>query len=110
MAKKRKQNRRSNEQEDLVKVDIFYIPKAHAEMYRVLREAIAQDIEAILKESYSKVDRVQNPDEGEAVAAYDANGQEVGRLYLNPVNISEGQLARDKGQIEKFLDTHFLVS
>lgn len=108
MAKKRKKNQRANEQEDLVKVDIFYIPKAQAEMYQVLREAIAEDTEAILRESYPKVDRVLDPDEGEAIVAYDQEDKEVGRLYLNPSNISQGQSARDKGQLEKFLETHLI--
>ncbi|XJS10123.1 hypothetical protein ACF3NG_08250 [Aerococcaceae bacterium WGS1372] len=110
MAKKRRKNHRNNEQEDLVKVDIFYIPKAQAEMYQVLRDAIAEDVESILKEIYPKVERVQDPDEGEAVVAYDDYDLEVGRLYLNPANISDGQVARDKGQLDKFLETHILTS
>lgn len=45
-----------------------------------------------------------NPEEGEAVVAYDAEGVEQARLYLNPSNISQAQKARDKDQLAKFLE------
>lgn len=108
MAKKRRQKGKKTEQEDLVKVDIFYIPEAQAEMYQVLRDAIAMDVEEILESTYHHVDRVFDEDEGEAVAAFDENNNQQARLYLNPTNISQGQTARDKGQLDKFLDTHLI--
>lgn len=108
MAKKRRQKNTKKEQEDLVKVDIFYIPQAQVEMYTVLRDAIATDVSEILEKTYAKVAHVFDEDEGEAVAAFDENDQEQVRLYLNPTNISQGQVARDKGQLDKFLETHLI--
>lgn len=110
MAKKGKKTNRTKEQDDLVKVDIFYIPQAQAEMYQVLREAIATDTEEILKEKYHSIGRVQDEEEGEAIVAYDSDEKEVARLYLNPTTISQGQSARDKGQLEKFLETHLIMN
>lgn len=110
MAKKRRVDGRNKGQEELVKVDIFYIPQAQAEMYQVLRDAIAADTEEILTQQYDHVDRVFDEDEGEAVAAFDKENVEQVRLYLNPTNISQGQTARDKGQLDKFLETHLKKS
>ena len=105
MAKKRSRDGKNKEQEDLVKVDVFYIPQAQAEMYQALREAIAVDTEEILAAKYDHVERVFDEDEGEAIAAFNKDNVEQGRLYLNPTNISQGQTARDKGQLDKFLQT-----
>ena len=108
MAKKRNQKGKRTEQESLVKVVIFYIPEAQAEMYQVLRDAIAQDVEELLDSKYHHVERVFDEDEGEAIAALNEDNIEQVRLYLNPTNISQGQNARDKGQLEKFLETHLI--
>ena len=90
---------------DLVQVDAFMIPAPFAAMYRVLREAVAEDIEQLLQAHYPEVKRVaDNPEEGEAVVAYDATGIEQVRIYLNPTTVSQAQKSRDKQQMDKFVE------
>lgn len=94
---------------DLVQVDAFMIPAPFADMYRVLREAVAEDLEQGLLSHYPLVKRVQdNEVEGEAVVAYDAQEVEQVRIYLNPTNVSQAQKSRDKQQMDKFIE-QFLV-
>lgn len=106
---KRTQASRSNRQskkEEFVQVDIFQIPVAQAEMYRVLREAIAEETMEIWRTQFPKVARVSDvPEEGEAIVAYNEAGQEQVRLYLNPSSLSIAQKARDKDQLDKYLAT-----
>lgn len=91
--------------EDLEQVDVFYLPKATAPMYRVLREAVAKDILALWQEEFAQVRRISdNPEEGEAIVVYGDGDQEILRYYLNPGNISAAQVARDKGQMATYLD------
>lgn len=93
------------EVEDFVQIDAYMIPAAQAEMYRVLREAVAEDLLMYLEGSYAKVLRVSDDEaEGEAILALDEAGQEMMRIYLNPTNISLAQKARDKGHIDKFVE------
>lgn len=92
-------------QDEFVQVDAYLIPKGQADMYRVLREAVAQDLIDFLTPQYDKVSRVNdNPEEGEAIVAYQGDGQEAVRIYLSPQNISQAQKARDKDHIDKFVE------
>lgn len=75
-------------------------------MYMVLREAVAEETLEILGAQFAKAARVSdNPDESEAIGAYDEDYTEQVRLYLNPGNISQVQKARDKDQLAKFLES-----
>ena len=108
MAKKNQAARtnRQSKKEEFVQVDIFQIPVAQAEMYRVLREAIAEETIEIWQAQYAKVERVSDePEEGEAIVAYNEANEEQVRLYLNPSSLSTAQKARDKDQLDKFLTT-----
>lgn len=103
MAKSRK--RRSNKENDnLVQVDIYYLPSEQAEMYKVLREAVASEVSQWLEGKFAKVDRLADPEEGESLVAYNEEGQEIARYYLSPSNISQAQVARDKDQLSKHLE------
>lgn len=106
---KRNSSSRSNRQrdkEEFVQVDIFKIPAPQADMYRVLREAIAEETQAIWLEQFAKVERVSDvPEEGEAIVALNEAGEEQVRMYLNPSTLSAAQKARDKDQLEKYLAT-----
>lgn len=104
MARKKQDKHRAPEM-DLECIDIFYIPKPMAEMYRVLREAVAEDLLAFLEAKNYTAKRVKdNPDEGEAIIALDENDQEVFRFYLNPTNISASQEARDKEEFAVYIE------
>lgn len=103
---KRKAKSNQVEQHELVQVDAFMIPAPFADMYRVLREAVAEEWIEILQQHFPKVLRVSDhPEEGEAVVAYDDWSVEQVRLYLNPINVSEAQKARDKHQHDKFVES-----
>lgn len=96
---------KNQDQDEFVQVDAYLIPKGQADMYRVLREAVAQDLIDFLTPQYDKVSRVNdNPEEGEAIVAYQGDGQEAVRIYLSPQNISQAQKARDKDHIDKFVE------
>ena len=98
-------HQRRDKEEEFVKVDIFLVPAQQAEMYSVLREAVAAETLEIWSSLYASAERVSdNEDEGEAVVAYDEAGAEQARLYLNPSNISQAQKARDKDQLAKYLE------
>ena len=98
-------HQRREKEEEFVHIDIFKVPAQQAEMYNVLREAVAEESLEIWGAEFAKAERVSdNPEEGEAVVAYDAEGVEQARLYLNPSNISQAQKARDKDQLAKFLE------
>lgn len=108
MAKRNASNRsnRQLEKQEFVQVDIFKIPAPQAEMYRVLREAIAEETQAIWLKQFAKVERVSDiPEEGEAIVAYNEAGEEQVRMYLNPSTLSAAQKARDKEQLDKYLAT-----
>ena len=99
-------HQRRDKEEEFVQIDIFKVPAQQAEMYTVLREAVAEETLAIWSDQYGSAKRVSdNEDEGEAVVAYDEAGVEQVRLYLNPSNISQAQKARDKDQLAKFLES-----
>lgn len=109
MAKKKKQSKGSRHQsnrreEEMVAVDVYMIPASLAEMYQTLREAVAGEAVDFWKKKYESVERKKlDPDEGEAVVAYNQAGEQVVEFYLNPANISDAQKARDKDQIDKYL-------
>lgn len=99
-------NHRREKEEEFVQIDIFKVPAQQAEMYTVLREAVAEETIDIWSTVYDSAKRVSdNADEGEAVVAFDEAGVEQARLYLNPSNISQAQKARDKDQLAKFLES-----
>ena len=104
-SKRKQKAHKEQTQDDLVQVDAFMIPAPFAAMYQVLREAVAEDLLALLSQEFARVARVSdNEEEGEAVVAYDAADVEQLRIYLNPSNISQAQKARDKHQLDKFVD------
>ncbi|UUX34962.1 hypothetical protein [Fundicoccus culcitae] len=103
MAKKQTNSRR--EKEEFVKIDAYMIPAQQAEMYRVLREAVAEEVFAYLEGHYVKVQRLtEDEDEGEMIIALDENNQRQVTYILNPANISQAQKARDKDQMEKYME------
>lgn len=106
----RKQSKRKKTDDEFIKVDAYLIPKQQAEMYRVLREAVAEDVMIYLKDKYARVDRItEEADEGEALVAYDVDDKQKVQYLLNPMNISQAQKARDKDQLQTYLD-HFIES
>lgn len=106
MASKKVNKQKNNDAVDFVKVDAYMIPAPQAEMYRVLREAVAEDLIEELSKQFPDVKRISDEDEGEAIAAFSEASEEVLRIYLNPTNISAAQKARDKDQMDKFIDNH----
>lgn len=103
MARKHKHSAK-NEQE-FVQIDAYMIPAPQAEMYRVLREAVAEDLLAVLSARFPQVVRQMiNDEEGEAIIAIDESGERRLCIFLNPTNISQAQKARDKDQIERFVE------
>ncbi|MGX7106443.1 hypothetical protein ACWOBE_01460 [Hutsoniella sourekii] len=105
--KNNKRNKLKAKQEDLVAVDIYYLPRAQAEMYRVLREAVASEVGDWLQKRSSRVERLADEEFGEALVAYDNQDQELYRYYLNPSNISQAQKARDKEALDVYLEHKF---
>ena len=97
-SKRKQKAHKEQAQDDLVQVDAFMIPAPFAAMYQ-------EDLLALLSQEFTRVARVSdNEEEGEAVVAYDAADVEQLRIYLNPSNISQAQKARDKHQLDKFVD------
>ncbi|MGX7348848.1 hypothetical protein [Dolosicoccus paucivorans] len=106
MSKRKARRQKRGQGDDLVQVDIFYLPKQVAEMYRVLREAVAEEMTHLLKEHYPTVKRISdNPQEGEALVGYDDQDQEQFRYYLNPTNISNAQRAREKETLNIYIES-----
>lgn len=106
MSKRKSRRQRRGRGDDLVQVDIFYLPKQVVEMYRVLREAVAKEMTHLLKERYPTIERISdNPKEGEALVGYDNQGKEQFRYYLNPTNISEAQRAREKETLNIYVES-----
>ncbi|WP_124059636.1 hypothetical protein [Vaginisenegalia massiliensis] len=104
MAKRHNSTNKKDNSKDFVQVDAYLIPAAQAEMYRILREAVADEMVSLLQARYPQVQReILNPDEGEAIVAYDSHGQVRVCFHLNPGNISEAQKARDKDQLDKLV-------
>lgn len=104
MARQSKSKNKQSKQEEMVQVDAFLIPSLQAEMYKTLREAVADEAIAYWQAKYPQVQRIKdNPEEGEALQVTTQDGQELFRFYLNPFNISQAQKARDKDQLDKFL-------
>ena len=103
VAKRNRSKAGRQEQEEMVQVDAFLIPAHQAEMYQTLREAVAQEALDYWKSKYPEVQRIaDNPEEGEAIQVV-KEGDELFRFYLNPINISQAQKARDKDQLDKYL-------
>lgn len=102
---KKQSNNKKLVMEDLEQVDVYYIPKPLADMYRTLREAVAQEVMDMLQMNFSLVKRIQDSKvEGESIVAVDEEGEEKFRYYLNPQNISEAQAARDSENMLTYLD------
>lgn len=91
-------------EQDLVQVDIYLLPRPMAEMYRLLREVVAQEIMALLEERYARVERVQDAQTGETIVAYASAENIAFRYELSPTNISSAQQARDKDQLLPYLE------
>lgn len=105
MARKRsKKNQKMNE-DDFVQIDVYYLPKEQAEMYRVLREVVKEEVIEWAQNQFDTVKLESDAEEGEGINAYDAAGELVFVFYLNPTNISQAQKARDKEQLPTYLET-----
>ena len=87
-AAKRKQG--SKKAEAMVQVDAYLIPEAQAAMYQTLRQAVADEAQAFWQERYHRV-------------VYNEAEERLFCFYLNPQNISQAQIARDKDQLAKYL-------
>ena len=99
-----KGSKRSAATDDLVKVDIYYIPAQQAGMYQVLRTAVKEELQALLEGRFDYVTLIQDEEAGEGLVAYDAAGEEQFRYYLAPGNISQAQRARDNNHLERYLE------
>lgn len=111
MKKRQRKQRRGSKREskdNLVQVDIYYLPKEQAEMYRVLREAVADEVFEWFESQYHHVERKADPELGEAIIGFSEAEEEVARYELNPQNISQAQQARDKHQIHAYLEQLYL--
>lgn len=105
MAKKRsKKNQKMNE-DDFVKIDVYYLPKEQAEMYRVLREVVKEEVIEWAQNQFTTVKLESDAEEGEGIYAYNEANELVFTYYLNPTNISQAQKARDKEQLPTYLET-----
>ncbi|MBG9982921.1 hypothetical protein HZY86_07465 [Aerococcaceae bacterium DSM 111020] len=102
--KAKKNNRR--EKEDLVKIDVYYLPKEQAEMYRVLRDVVKQEVIEWAEEQFETVEVKNDAIEGEGIFAYNKGTNEIFEYYLNPSNISQAQKARDKDQLNTYLSQY----
>ena len=107
MVSKKVKKQKNKDAEDYVRVDAYMIPAPQAEMYRVLREAVAEDLIEEVSKQYPEVKRMTDEDEGEGIVAFTETSQEALRIYLNPTNISAAQKARDKDQMDKFIEHYF---
>lgn len=107
MAKKSKKNRQDKE-EALVKIDIYYLPKELADMYRVLRETIAEEVVEWMNSHFKDVQRVPDEELGESIQGKDSTQEKV-TYFLSPTNISQAQKARDKDQLATYLEKHFNI-
>lgn len=106
MSKRKPKRQKRGQQDDLVQVDIFYLPKEVAPMYRVLREAVADEMIELLKNYYPLIKRVSDdPNEGEAIIGYSDTEKEEFRYYLNPTNISTAQRAREKETLDIYVES-----
>lgn len=104
MAKRKKGAKQSQADQDFELVDIFYLPKSVAGMYRVLRQAVKEEILDWAEQQFSSVTSIADPEEGEAIVALNEDQEEVFRYYLNPNNISQAQQARDKDRLADYLN------
>ena len=68
MAKKKGRSSRANQSEEMERIDIFYIPKSMADMYRVLRQSVLEEVEAWARAHFDRVDRIQDEDQGETLS------------------------------------------
>ena len=80
MVSKKVKKQKNKDAEDFVKVDAYMIPAPQAEMYRVLREAVAEDLIEELSKQYPEVKRMTDEDEGEAIVAFTETSQEALRI------------------------------
>ena len=56
-SKRKQKAHKEQAQDDLVQVDAFMIPAPFAAMYQVLREAVAEDLLALLSQEFARVAR-----------------------------------------------------
>ena len=62
-SKRKQKAHKEQAQDDLVQVDAFMIPAPFAAMYQVLREAVAEDLLALLSQEFARVARVSDNEE-----------------------------------------------
>ena len=106
MAKKKGRSSRADQSEEMERIDIFYIPKSMADMYRVLRQSVLEEVEAWARAHFDRVARIQDKDQGETIVA-ETEAEPNFSYPLNPNNISQAQKARDKGQLETYLESYY---
>ncbi|WP_028125447.1 hypothetical protein [Eremococcus coleocola] len=105
MAKSKRKKTQASQEEELELVDIFYIPKPMAEMYKVLRQSVRQEITEWVQDQNLQVTYWQDSEMGETIEGYDSQDKLVFSYALDPSHISEAQKARDKDQLATHLET-----
>lgn len=104
MARRRSKKQQTMNEDDFVQIDVYYLPKEQAEMYRVLREVVKTEILEWATQHFSNVDIKSDAEEGEGIYATNDEGELVFQYFLNPTNISAAQKARDKEQLAVYLE------
>ncbi len=107
MARKRSKKNIKGKQDDLVKIDVYYLPKEQAEMYRVLRDVVKDEVLEWANGQFASVEIKSDATEGEGIFAYDEHNNQTFEYFLNPSNISQAQKARDKDQLNTYLSQYY---
>lgn len=107
MAKKQVKQKHKGQVEEFEQVDVYLIPKSHAEMYKVLRNAVAEDIIDYFESHQYQVQMISDQELGEGIQGKSPIDDKEVIIYLSPNNVSLAQKARDKDQIDKFIESFF---
>lgn len=116
MAKSSKRNSRrpsksaGHDTADYERIDIYLIPKEQAGLYRVLREAVIQEVTEWMEQESQLTQVETGQDEAEGAYIQALYNGEVRRYYFSPTNISQAQKARDKHQLPLYLEREILGS
>lgn len=95
---------------DYERIDVYLIPKEQAGLYRVLREAVIQEVTEWMEQESQLTQVVAGQDEIEGAYVQALYNGEVRRYYFSPANISQTQKARDKHQLPLYLEREILGS
>ena len=93
---------------DYERIDVYLIPKEQASLYRVLREAVIQEVTEWMEQESQLAQVVTGHDEIEGAYIQALYNGEVRRYYFSPTNISQAQKARDKHQLPLYLEREIL--